>query len=795
MVELPIDPLIPAVAEQVRRSANLVIEASPGSGKTTRVPPALLGDGRVMVLEPRRLAARMAARRVAFEMGCAVGERTGYRVRFDNLTSPATELTFATEGVLTAQLLAEPELAGISTVIFDEFHERHLEGDLALALVRRLQTTTRPDLRIVVLSATLQTDSVADFLGGCPVFRSESRLFPLDTRYTPHSAAPLDEQVAGALERLLAEGIDGDVLVFLPGAAEIRNAMRACEPILRRARLAGVPLYGDLSPEEQDRAVQPGERRKVIFSTNVAESSVTIEGVRAVIDSGLARIASDSPWTGLPALTVSRISRSSATQRAGRAGRTAPGRVIRLYTEEDLLRRPEFDPPEIRRREISRVLLGLRMMGVAGLEWFEAPPESSVEAAEELLRRLGAVDATGRLTRIGRTMAGYPLHPRLARLVVEAEHRGAGEGGCAIAAVVSGAERLPEQRVERIGPSDLLVLQDSAWQPGTLQLFDELRRTVRPKTRGRRVDEALMAAILTAFPDRVARRRNDGELLLAKGGSAVLSRQSVVRKHQLLVAVDIEERRDRGLPLVRLASGIEAEWLLDLFPDRLAERTRVEWNRGSERVETVRAVMFDELVIEESRSGTANPEEASRLLAQKAVEAGVEKFFDRQELDAFLARVAFASRYSDLPPLTEADIDDAIRTLCRGLRSFAELRQLGSRGGLRRELEARLPPNSRNTLDRVAPERLRLPTGRTTAVHYSASQPPWVASRLQDFFGARETPRVAEGQVPVVVHLLAPNQRPVQMTTDLAGFWERLYPQVRKELSRLYPKHAWPEKP
>ncbi|MCC7499348.1 MAG: ATP-dependent helicase HrpB [Bryobacterales bacterium] len=795
MLKLPVDPLIPAVVEQLRQSANLILEAQPGAGKTTRVPPALLGFGRVLVLEPRRLAARLAARRVAAELGSKVGERVGYRVRFENFASDATDLTFVTEGVLARQLMDDPNLSGVSTVVFDEFHERHLEGDLALALVRRLQRTTRPDLRIVVLSATLDADPVAGFLGGCPVLRSEGRLFPLDLRYTPHSASSLEDRVAEALDRLVSEGIDGDVLVFLPGAAEIRKAMRASDFILRKARLAGVPLHGDLPAEDQDCAVQPGKRPKVIFSTNVAESSVTIEGVRAVIDSGLARQASDSPWTGLPELKIARISRSSAVQRAGRAGRTGPGRVVRLYTEEDFLRRPEFDRPQIQCRELSQVLLSLRAMGITDLHWFEAPPERSVAAAEQLLRRLGAVDPNGRLTPVGRTMASYPLHPRLARLVVEAERREAGEAGCAIAAVLSGGERLGEQQLERNGPSDLLLLQDSPWQPGTLKIFDQLRRTIRPRTRGRKSDEALMLATLTAFPDRVARRRNGEELLLAGGGSAVLSRSSVVRKHALLVAVEIEERGERSPPLVRLASGIEAEWLLDLFPGRLTVRTRVEWNRAAERVETVSAVMFDQLVIEESHSGATDPEQASELLALKAVEAGVEKLFDRGPVDAFLARLAFASQHSGLPSPAGTDIDNAIRSLCRGLRSFAELRQSGNRGGLLRELEARLPAGTRTKLEQVAPERLRLPSGRTAQIHYSASQPPWVASRLQDFFGLRETPRVAGGKVPLVVHLLAPNQRPVQMTTDLAGFWERLYPQIRKELSRLYPKHAWPEKP
>ena len=800
MTPLPIDALIPKVLDSLRAHASLVLEAPPGAGKTTRVPPALLraaGSGEVLALEPRRLAARLAARRVAFERSERLGETVGYQVRFEEVAGPRTRLRFMTEGVLTRRLLSDPGLGGVAWVVLDEFHERHLEGDLALALLRRMQKTTRPDLRLAVMSATMEAAPVSAFLGHCPVLRSEGRQYSTSITYTPGSAELLEQQVVSALEKLLREGLDGDVLVFLPGASEIRRAMRACEPIARQAGLLVVPLHGDLSPEEQDRAVLPAGRRKVILSTNVAESSVTIEGVTAVIDSGLARVASQSPWSGLPALKVARISQASANQRAGRAGRTAPGRVIRLYPAEDYHRRPAQDVSEIARSELSQTVLALAALGVRNpgeMEWLEEPPQPALEAAGQLLRRLGATEETGGLKEAGGRMARLPLHPRLARLVVEAGQRGAGEDGCALAALLSSGERLPAETAHS-GPSDLLLLLDSRWEPRTQQLFQQIRRAARVRQQGRSSEQALLMAILAAFPDRVCRRRQENELLVCSGGSALLSSASVVRSPQFLVAVDIEERSERGLPLVRLASGIEPEWLLDLYPDRVRERSSLEWNRAAERVEKSSALLYDELVIEESRSAPVPDEATAELLAERALEAGLGRFADLEEVEQFLARVAFAAEHSSLERRTEEDVRAALMSLGAGRRSFAELEDAARAGGLIRALEQRLPPGGPRLLNECAPARLRLPSGRFVRVRYARGQTPWIAAKLQEFFGLTETPRLAGGKVPVVVHLLATNNRPVQMTTDLAGFWQRLYPQVRRELSRRYPRHAWPEKP
>lgn len=754
MTPLPIDALLPQILDSLERHPNLVIEAAPGAGKTTRVPPALLKTvrGEVLVLEPRRLAARLAARRVAEEMGERLGETVGYQVRFEEAGGPATRLRFLTEGVLTRRLLNDPGLRGISLVILDEFHERHLDTDLALALLRRLQRTVRTDLKLVVMSATLDRGPVCRFLGDAPVLASEGRLFPLEIAHTPHSAVPLEEQLSAAVERL-AGSAGGDILAFLPGAAEIRRSARALEGIARRADLLVLPLHGDLSPDEQDRAIAPASKRKVILSTNVAESSITVEGVTAVVDSGLARMAADSPWTGLPAVDITRISKASARQRAGRAGRTAPGRVIRLYAEDDYARRREHDAPEITRRELSQVLLDLHAMKIDSIEWLEAPPVEAVAAAENLLERLGREHFAA--------MARLPLHPRLARLVVEAQRRNAGELGVAMAAALSSGERTET--------ADLLHLADGDASPYTRRVAAQIRRAAG-RTTGRDDTGALMA-VLAAFPDRVARRRLGREYNLASGGSAMMAAGVT---HEFVVAVDIEKRREQGLPLIRLASPIEPEWLIDLFPDRVTDRDGVEWNRTAQRVDQASVMSYDGIVIAETRSGSPDAELAAAMLAEKAEEAGFERFI--ADLDQLRARAAFAG-----VPLGDDEMREWLRTGCEGKRSFAELEA------------ADIAAQVRQKLERVAPQRLKLPGGRETKVHYALGQPPWIASRLQDFFGMRETPRI--NGVAVVAHLLAPNQRPVQMTSDLAGFWQRLYPQVRRELSRRYPRHKWPEAP
>ena len=766
------DDLLPEILDSLKLHPNLVIVAAPGAGKTTRVPPALLGmvSGEVVVLEPRRIAARLAARRVAWELGEEVGETVGYQIRFEEAVGPRTRLRFVTEGILTRRLLSDPYLKGVATVVLDEFHERHLESDLALALLKRLQQT-RPDLRIVVMSATLDADPVAKYLNDCPIVRSAGILFDLSIKHLPYSPEPLEAQVRSALELIIDSGHSADVLIFLPGAVEIRRAMRACDVVARRAGLLVLPLYGSLSASEQDRALSPASQRKVIVATNVAESSITVEGVTAVIDSGLARFATYSHWSGLPALQVGRVSKASAKQRAGRAGRTAPGRVLRLYTEEDYSRRPNQDAPEILRSDLSQLCLALRAMGIAQVDdvsWLDAPTASAIQQAESLLDRLSARGE------MAQRLARYPLPPRLSRILVEAMERGVGGDGCiAVALLGSGVH------VEK---NDLLTAMDLEQDHRVRQHIALLRRIARISGQKKHDDDALLMSVLTGFPDRVARLRAGNQVLLSTGASAELA--GTPPPYEFMVAVEAEDRKEKPLPLIRMTARIEPEWLIDLVPDHVKEQSRVVWNHVAERVDAVSALRYDELVIQESRGAVPDAQAAAELLAQKGLEAGIERFVDVDALNEFIARVEFAGFKSP-------DVSQAVRGLCSGLRSFAELRKAAADfvAILERQMEGG------RKLREIAPASIRLQSGRQTKVHYERGKPPWIASRLQDFFGMRATPRIGPERTPVVVHLLAPNQRPVQTTTDLTGFWERLYPQVRRELMRRYPKHSWPERP
>lgn len=909
MERLPIDALLPDVIESLQRAPNLVIEAPPGAGKTTRVPRAMLDagfarDGEIWILEPRRLAARMAARRVAEELNERLGETVGYQVRFDEISSPRTRLRFVTEGVLTRRLLADPQLSKISAIILDEFHERHLQTDLALALLRRLQLASRPELRIVAMSATLDAEPLARFLS-CRALRSEGRMFPVAIEHAKeHDARPLNEQVASAIAKLVRENLDGDVLVFLPGAAEIRRAQSACAEIAASHDLLLLPLHGELSSEEQDRAVRPADKRKVILSTNVAESSLTIEGVVAVVDSGLARIAGHSAWSGLTTLSVARISRASCAQRAGRAGRTQPGRCLRLYAAQDFNARPEHDLPEIERLDLTEAALELHASGVRDLynfSWFEPPQPQQIEVAETLLARLGALDAEARITETGKRMLRFPLHPRLARIVVEAEARGCVEAGCTIAALI--AERdirasnlFDNDRRERSAaharktpnsPSDLLDLlelfseaeradfnQDALRRlnlnPSATHLVARVKRNllrqILTTKRMRRADSMretsarehvfssnennfssnekivsslehelssrkgdvsfnehsvsllennLLISILTGFPDRVARRRkivdesrDDApqriELQMSNGASAKLSNESVVRAAQFLVAVEAEGRGGAGAgrsgekPIVRVASKIEPDWLLELYFERITETIDVRWNKEAQRVEVVRRMLYDEIVLDESRISAEGSREVSDALAAQALTAGIAAFADAEEIERLLARVDFMRRTfpeDNFPALGDEDVRAALKQLCEGRSGFDELRDAARAGELMEILRRKLSPEQRRALQTHAPERLTLKRGRQVRIRYERGAQPYAASRLQDFYGMTDAPRIANGRAALLLHLLAPNNRPVQITQDLAGFWSRHYPALRRELSRRYPRHQWLENP
>ncbi len=543
-----------------------LLEAEPGAGKTTRVPPALFQSGSrsVYVLEPRRLAARLAAARVAEELGERLGNTVGYQVRFERIGNSETRLWFLTEGVLTNRLLARQALPQNAVVILDEFHERHLETDIAFALLRDL-LRTRPDLRVLVMSATLAAENLVSKLGDVPVLRASGRTFPVEVSYTPASAATLEEQVAEAVAKTMAQ-TSGHVLVFLPGASEIRKAINACEPIARVAGARLLPLYGDLSPGEQDLAVAPSNVRKIICSTNVAESSITIDGVEAVIDSGLARVLSVSPWTGFSKLQVEKVSKASAVQRAGRAGRTGPGKAIRLFSESNFVRRPEAIAAEILRVDLAQVFLQLAAAGynITELLWIDEPPAANIEQAKELLLRLSALTPEGTITSAGRQMAKLPIHPRLARLALEGTELGGGQEACELAAKLAENRMRSDKRERTDFSSDVEAILADDLSFASRKLKAQLRETTRSVSVRCQDSHALEKAILCGFSDRVARRRGE-TLLLSSGSSARLHRNSFTHS-EFLVAVEADDRSDLSAPLVRFACPIEPDWLLDYFP-------------------------------------------------------------------------------------------------------------------------------------------------------------------------------------------------------------------------------------
>ncbi|MGO8968300.1 MAG: ATP-dependent helicase HrpB [Myxococcaceae bacterium] len=831
---LPVDALLPRLLEVLRAGPAAVLQAAPGAGKTTRVPPALLEaglaqDGDVWVLEPRRLATRLAAARVAEERGESLGETVGYQIRFEERIGPRTRLRFVTEGVLGRRLLADARLPGVGAVVLDEFHERHLQGDLALALLRRLQLQGHP-LKLVVMSATLETGPLQTFLGACPVLTSDGRTFPVEVEHlAAQDSRPLEVQVLAALKRLTPTLPAGDVLVFLPGAAEIRRAQSSCADFAQRHGFSVLPLHGDLPVADQEKAVRPGPGRKLILSTNVAESSITIAGVAAVIDSGLARLPVHSPWSGLASVQIVRVSQASAVQRAGRAGRTQAGRALRLYSKGDFEARPAHETPEIARADLSESVLALAASGVADrhqFPFFQAPPAAALEAAERLLSDVGALDSAGHLTSVGTRMLAFPLHPRLARVVVEGERRGVGRAAASAAAVLSERDLRRASRTRLDGPrtlaratsarSDVLERLDdlAATGPRAQEGLDpaalaSVQRAVRQL--GRLVDvrvpaptkeaereDALLLSVLAGFPDRVARRRRPHlpELLLSGGGSATLDEASAVREPELLVALEAEVRAGPRGPetRVRLASEVQEEWLLELFPERLRDSEALVFNAAQARVDQVSQLLYGELVLDESRKAAAPSPAASQVLAEQLRRTGLSGLLEDEALEAWTARVGLlAQAYPEAGlSVPASDVRAALAdALAEGRSTLQEVDAALAESAL----EATLPAQARALLRRALPLSVNLPSGRSLRVHYPRGAPPYVASRLQDFFGMAEGPRICDGRVPLVLHLLAPNQRPVQVTTDLAGFWRRHYPALRRELGRRYPRHAWPEDP
>ena len=831
LAPLPVDAVLPELLAALRSHGQAVLVAPTGAGKTTRVPPALLdgglaGGGAVVVLEPRRLAARAAARRMAAERGVALGAEVGYRVRFDHRAGADTRLVVVTEGLFVRQLQDDPLLEGVGAVVFDEFHERHLDSDLALAMVRRVREQVRPDLPLLVMSATLDGRQVAHALGGCPLVEAEGRLHPVEIAYAPQR---LEQRLPQRVELGVRDALrrtPGDVLVFLPGLGEIRAAAKALAGLAAEHDLALVELYGDLPADRQDAALLPGARRKLVLATNVAETSVTIPGVTAVVDCGLARVLRFDPDTGLDRLVLEPISRASADQRAGRAGRTAPGSCARLWTRGEQADRPERDQPELFRADLAGPVLQLLAWGErdpAALPWLEPPEPAPLAVALELLRRLGAVQADGRVTTRGQQLARLPVHPRLGALLCAGSRLGIPREAALAAALLS--ERDPFERRERAEHVGLCDVSDRVealvafaqrgrvagevgrLRPGAaravLAAAGQLERLVarraaggeRGRDSGRATTglAALPRALLAAFPDRVARRREPGSprAVMVGGGGVRLDPISAVGAAELLLCVGLVGV-GRGEPRARLVCALDATWL---DPELLSERQVLRFDRGRETVVARRERCFVDLVVQDDPAERPDPGRTAAVLAEAAA-ADPERALPLAdaELLAFLARLRSLAHWCPelaLPRFEQPAIVALLPELCAELRSFAELRALP----LARLLAGRLDPQQVRALDTLAPERITVPSGSRLALVYDPGRPPSLPVRIQEVFGLAQTPRVAGGRVPVVLHLLAPNRRAQQVTDDLASFWASTYPTVRRELKRRYPKHAWPEDP
>jgi len=757
--KLPIDAELPRVREALGGSRALVLVAPPGSGKTTRLPPALVADGPVFLLQPRRVAARSIARRIAEENGWRLGQEVGFQVRFERRFSKDTRLLVATEGVLTRRLQSDPLLSGFRTIVLDEFHERSLHADLALALARQAWRA-RPELRLVVMSATLDALPVSRFLDSCPVVEVQARPYPVEVRYEPRTS------VVDAVRATLARP-GGHVLCFLPGAPEIRRVQSELAAV-PGARV--LPLHGTLPPEEQDAALAPSAMRKVILATNVAETSLTIEGVTDVIDSGQHKVLRYDPERALDRLELERIPADSAAQRAGRAGRTGPGRVVRLWDERDRLR-PSREP-EIERVDLAPPALEVLAWGAdpRAFEWFEAPPAGPLAAAMALLKRLGA-SVQGRLTTEGASMQRLPVHPRLARVLLSA---GGGARAAAACAVLAEAWRpaasgdVPTTDSDVLSAADRIRDAPAGVRAAARELQDIAAAAGLAGTAD--ADQRLLRALLAGFPDRVARRREAGSprLALSAGTGALLGRESGVREGELLIALEITSGAAgvSGEPLVRVASRIDREWL-----QGVRSETVHRFDEQSSSVRAARRDTYEALVLAE-RPVPADPDQAAPLLADA---------LERRGLGDAGERLRRRLRFTGLP----ADLHAAVLEACRGRTTLPAL------DAPERWLDA----GTRATLDRLAPERLVLPSGRTAALEFREDGSVFAAVKLQELFGLAETPRIGPRREPVVFELLAPNARPVQTTRDLRSFWERTYPEVRKELRGRYPRHPWPEDP
>jgi len=841
---LPIYDIRPQLKDALRRGNRLIVSAPTGSGKSTQIPQMLLddglaGNGQIVVLQPRRLAARMLAARVASERHTDLGREVGYQVRFENRCGRDTRIKFETDGILLRQLVADSRLSGVSAILFDEFHERHLYGDVMLGLALRLQETTRPDLKLVVMSATLDSQKLVNYLGSAARVESSGRMYPVDIEYLPKTLDADEERIwvgaAREFSRLVLEHPEGDVLVFMPGAYEIQRTMEAIAATRAGRESTILPLHGELSPGEQDAVFCDFGKRKVVVATNVAETSLTIDGIRVVIDSGLARKARFDPYRGINTLLIEKISRASADQRAGRAGRTAPGCCLRLWTQRDHEARPAQEPPEVRRVDLSEIVLHLKALGVedvATFPWLDPPGERTLARATELLVDLGALSGDGAMiTGLGRRMLAFPVHPRHARMLIEAGNRGCVTTVALIAAltqmdniILRGRGReVRERRADSLGDeatSDLLGLV-RAWQFARKTGFDvskcdELGIHARAARQTERALEQFVAiakeqgidtaergvssetirrCVLAGFVDHLARRAGRASIRydVVHRRRGTLDKESGVRDAELIVAADVREiGTSAGEAEVRLSlvTVVEQEWLSELFPADIKTRRKVDFDSTQKRVRVEEEVVFRDLVIATGRAGDPSDEEAAGVLATEIAEGRIVLRQWDHDVEQWITRLNRLTEWCPelgLPALTQGDRRHLFEQVCLGARGAKDVKERAVWPAVKGWLSA--PQVA--LLEQHAPERITLSNGRTPKVIYDAANPPYVAVQIQHLYGVRKRITIAMKRVNLLIHILAPSQRPVQITDDLSSFWDHSYAQVKKELQRKYPKHEW----
>jgi ATP-dependent helicase HrpB len=843
--DLPIFELEHPLVTELKERSRLIIQAPTGSGKSTQVPQilldhALLGDGQVVILQPRRLATRLLAARVASERNGQLGEEVGYQIRFENITSDRTRIRFVTEGILLRQLIQDPQLRSVSAILFDEFHERHLYGDITLARALQLQTTSRPDLKLAVMSATLDAGLLEKYLAPCVVLSSSGRAFPVAIEYLPKPVGddgyPIWDLAADELERV-ASRTEGDVLIFMPGKYEISRTISAIRASRVSDRFVVLPLHGELPPVEQDAALAHYQKRRAIVATNVAETSLTIDGVRVVIDSGLARIARFDARRGINTLLVEKISRASADQRAGRAGRTAPGHCLRLWTEREHLDRAPQESPEVKRLDLAEVVLTLKASGVqeiGSFRWLETPNPKALARAEQLLidlEALHAVETSTSITQLGRRMLAFPVHPRYARMLLAAQQYRCVPAVALIAALTQGRNLLRrlegkqarEDREEVLGSdaeSDLFILMrafryaensrfdsqrcarlgiNAGAAREAAQLTEQFLAIARDEGLDLETGEvkpgSIERCVLAGFPDQVAVRLDTGTLrcALVHGRRGVLARESAVHGARLLVASEVREiessEKERQV-LLMLATKIEEGWLRELFPKSLRDETRIEFDPALRRVVGHRAILFHDLVLRsEEFSPRADPA-AAQILAREILAGSCPLKHWDNAVEQWIERVNFVA--TEFPELEFPRIDEAgklllLEQICQGATSYKEIKERPVWPVVKSWLSAA----QQQTLDELAPERIKLANGRAAKITYGGAASPTIAARLQDLY---DTPRglaIGRGGIALRIQILAPNHRPIQITHDLENFWREGYPKIKKELQRKYPKHEW----